>query len=252
MSCLIAKAVEQRNKYIVDVYHYGIKCKSCSYDYNYWAMLDFVENLCNTVDVDVPAYSVPSVDTTVDCSGSEATEVTTTACVPPTIIDCNQEFVSVEMQAFESGTYLYSTVVTNGQPLVFEFNSAIVNGTEYLNGTRKFNVDSGTYTLQSVAGVNYITNIITFLNSLGLPGFKFFPGSSQRTMIVRYPKGDTWQIDSVANNSTGFQVHGVKIDQDGLVSLDLTGAGYVVPPYAGSTGDNFKAGKSTLKSGYLC
>lgn len=249
MSLLAVKAAIELSKYIVDKYHYGIDCNTCSYKYAYYARMDFVSDC---YDVCVDDITVPTVDTTLDCSAGAPTFVEPAICTPATeILDCNQEYVIREMQAFEENSYLYTTVLA-GYPLIFEFNSAIVNGTEYLSGTRKFNLDTGTITTESVGSLTYVTNIITFLNSLNLPDITFYPGTTNRTMKVRFPSSYTWQITSAANNDTAEWTHGVRINQNGLVSLDQFGLGYIAPPYGGSTALNFQLGYATLFTGNLC
>lgn len=250
MGLLAVKAAEQRSKYIVDKYHYGVECGTCTYDYEYYTKLDFVSDC---YDVCSDNVSVSTYDTSLDCSGRSPVFVEEVPCTAAVgILDCNTPYVIREMQAFEDNAYLYSEVVTNGFPLIFEFDSAIVNGVEYLSGTRKFNLDSGTITTQTIGSLTYITNIITFLNSLHLPNITFYPGTTKRTMKVRFPASYSWQIRSVANNDTTEWTHGAVIDQDGLSTLDQFGGGYTSPPFGGSVGVNFIAGYATLFTGNLC
>lgn len=249
MGLLAVKAAEQRSKYIVDKYHYGVECNTCSYDYEYYAKLDFVSDC---FDVCSDGVTITSLDTTIDCSGTTPVFVAVPDCIPAVeILDCNQQYVIREMQAFEENAYLTS-MTAGGYELIFEFNSAIVNGVEYLNGTRKFNLTDSSITTTMVGSLSYVTNIIKFLNGLRLPNITFYPGTTNRTMRVRFPSSYSWQVTSVANNDTTEWTHGVKINQDGLVSLDQFGMGYVVPPYGGSTALNFKSGYDTLFTGSLC
>lgn len=249
MSLLAVKAAEELSKYIVDKYHYGIECNTCQYKYAYYSRLDFVSDCFDVCSDDV---TVTSLDTTLDCSGLAPVFIEIPGCVPASeILDCNQTYVIREMQAFEENAYL-STIIAGAGTLVFEFDSAIVNGVEYLTGTRKFNLTESNITKETIGVLEYVTNIITFLNSLNLPNITFSPGTTRRTMKVRFPLTYTWQVTSVANNDTTEWTHGVRINQDGIVSLDLFGAGYVVPPYGGSAGLNFKAGYDTLFTGSLC
>lgn len=67
MASLIAKAAEERSKWIVDKYHYGVNCNTCKYEWKKYAILDFV-SLC--FDVCTENVEVTSPDYTLDCSGN--------------------------------------------------------------------------------------------------------------------------------------------------------------------------------------
>ena len=250
MGLLAVKAAEELSKYIVDKYHYGIDCNTCKYKYAYYARLDFISD-CEDVCEEV---TVTTYDTTLDCSGRSPVFVASSICTPATeILDCNQDYVILEMQAFEDNAYLYSEVVTSGNPARFEFTGAVVNSVSYLSGTRYVDVTPANVETQVIGSVTYIMNIINFLNSLNLPNMVFYPGTTGRTMKVRFPSTTTWQISSVSNSDLVAEPHGAQINQTGLINLEtVTGGGYSAPPYAGSTGDSWQAGYNTIFSGSLC
>lgn len=251
MGLLAAKAAEQRSKYIVDKYHYGIECSTCSYDYEYYAKLDFISDCEDVCTDDVESLSI---DSTLDCSGRTPVFIEIPDCVPATKIqDCNQVFITREIQAPETNTFLYSTVVTVGDSVRLEFDSVTVNAVSYLNLTRYVDITPDTVTTETVGSITYVTNIVTFLNSLNLPGITFSPGTTNRTMRVQYPSGTTFEISGVANGDLDETSHGATINQDGLVDLQLTvGAGVVTPPIGGSIGDQWQAGYTQISSETLC
>lgn len=250
MGLLAVKAAEQLSKYIVDKYHYGIECKTCSYDYGYYMTMDFVSDC---IDVCTDDVTVTSPDVTIDCSGAVPSFIASTRCTPQgQILPCDVVYETREMQSFEINSYLYLEVVTNMNSVLFEFNSATVNGVSYLAATRYFSITPDNIVIQNVSGTNYIMNIINFLNSLQLPGFVFLPGNSGRTMRVIFPQGTTWSITSTANSS-GEIVHGAVINQNGLSTLQLAvAAAYNAPPFGGSTGLAWQAGYELLKAEKYC
>lgn len=250
MSLLAVKAAEELSRYIVDKYHYGIECNTCQYKYEYYSRLDLVSDCYSVCADDV---TVTTHDVTIDCSGATPTFVSTVPCTPQAkILPCDVVYETREMQAFEINSYLYLEVVTSNNSVLFEFNSAVVNGTSYLGATRYFAITPDNVETQNVSGVNYIMNIINFLNSLQLPEFTFMPGASGRTMKVQFPQGTTWSVTSTANSS-GELVHGATINQNGLSTLQLAVAGsYASPPYAGSVADAWVAGYEILKAEKFC
>jgi len=250
MSLLAVKAAEELNRYIVDKYHYGIECNTCQYKYEYYSRLDLVSDCYSVCADDV---TVTTHDVTIDCSGATPTFVSTVPCTPQAkILPCDVVYETREMQAFEINSYLYLEVVTNLNSVLFEFNSATVNGVSYLAATRYFSITPDNIVIQNVSGTSYIMNIINFLNSLQLPGFTFLPGNSGRTMRVIFPQGTTWSITSTANAS-GELVHGAIINQNGLSTLQLAvAAAYNAPPFGGSTALAWQAGYELLKAEKYC
>lgn len=251
MSLLAVKAAEELSKYIVDKYHYGIECNTCQYKYAYYSRLDFISDC---FDVCEDGFTVTTYDTTIDCTGNSPVFVAGSPCQPSgKIIDCNQEYVTREMQAFEVNSYMYTQIVTLGGSLRFNFVSAVVNSTSYLSGSRFLDITPSNITTEAIGSLTYITNLVDYLNSFNLPDITFSPGSSGRTMRVTFPASTTWEITANANGSLEDVTHGAKINQEGLVNVQFAAAGSrLSPPYAGSINDNWKAGYNTVFSGYLC
>lgn len=251
MSLLAVKAAEELSKYIVDKYHYGIECNTCQYKYAYYARLDFMSDCFDVCDSDV---TVTTYDTTIDCTGNSPVFVAGSPCQPTgKIIDCNEQYVIREMQAFEINSYLYSSIVTFEGELRFNFVSAVVNGTSYLSGLRTLDLNEDNMIIEPIGSLQYIRNIVDFLNSLELPNITFSPGSTGRTMRVTFPINTTWEIQADANSSLDDVTHGAKINQDGLVNVQFAAASSrTTPPYAGSIADYWKSGYNTVFSGYLC
>lgn len=251
MGLLSVKAAEQRSRYIVDKYHYGIQCGTCSYDYEYYAKLDFVSDCFDVCSDDV---TVTTLDSTVDCSGRTPVWVPIPDCVPAAeILDCNTAYLTREIQAPETNTFLYSTVVVGGFSVRLEFDGVTVNGVSYLAGTRYVDITPSSVTTEVIGSITYVTNIVTFLNSLLLPGIVFYPGTSNRTMRIRYPSGTTFEISGVANADLDEGAHGATITQDGLIDLQLAPAGGLsTPPLGGSVGDQWQAGYTLIASETLC
>ena len=251
MGLLSVKAAEQRSRYIVDKYHYGIQCGTCNYDYEYYAKLDFVSDCFDVCSDDV---IVTTLDSTVDCSGRTPVWVPIPDCVPAAeILDCNTVYITRELQAPETNTFLYSTVVVGGFSVRLEFDGVTVNGVSYLAGTRYLDITSSNVTTQVIGSITYVTNIIAFLNSLLLPGIVFYSGTTNRTMRVRYPQGTTFNISGVPNADLDEPAHGATITQDGIVDLELTsGGGVLTPPFAGSIDDQWQAGYTLIASETLC
>lgn len=249
MASLIVKAAEERSKYIVDVYHYGIKCNKCTYDYEYYAMKDFV-SLCYDVDCG-DSFTTTSVDKTVNCT-SLVELIPEVECVPAArVIDCNQSYTTARTMALEINFYLYNTVVTLGGRLYFTFSSLIVNGVEYLDGPRTFTLHNENVTTKVIEGTTVITNLITWLNSFNLPDITFYVDKANR-MKVRYPTGTTFQISTACNTSGDDITYGLRITQAGVTGLEITlGGGYIAPPYKGS-GAVWNTVTETLSVEYLC
>lgn len=251
MGLLAVKAAEQRSRYIVDKYHYGIQCSTCSYDYEYYAKLDFVSDCFDVCSDDV---SVTSLDTTLDCTGTTPVFIPIPDCEPAVeILDCNTTYITREIQAPETNTFLYSTVVTGDLSVRLEFDGVTVNGVTYLAGTRYLDITPSNVTTTTVGSITYVTNVITFLNSLLLPGIVFYPGTTNRTMRVRYPSSTTFNISGVANADLDEGTHGATITQDGLVNLQLVPAGATLTsPFGGSTDDQWQTGYVQVSSMSLC
>ena len=133
------------------------------------------------------------------------------------------------------------------------FVSAVVNGTEYLQGTRYLDITPSNVVIEPIGSLNYIRNIVDYLNSFNLPNITFAPGSTERTMRVTYPSTTTWEITADANNSLDDVTHGAKINQNGLVNVQFAEAGArTTPTYAGSIADYWYGGYTTVWTGYLC
>lgn len=250
MGLLAAKAAEQRSKYIVDKYHYGVECNTCSYDYEYYAKLDFVSDCFDVCSDDV---TVTSLDSTLDCSGRTPTLVVVPPCEPAwEILDCNRIYTTREMQSFEINSWLYMETQVNENSVRMEFVSAIVNGVEYLSGTRYIDLTPDSTIVESHGSVEYIMNIVNFLNSLLLPGITFYPGSDT-TMKVKFPEDTTWQITADANAGLDEASHGAKISQTGLVDLQLAPAAVrSTAPFGGSVSLYWEVGYSTISRESLC
>jgi len=85
MNLLAVKAAEERAKYIVDKYHYGIDCNACKYDYSEYAIKDFISQCFSICTTDEDVLSV--IDTVVvpielDCTPTVPVEVVPTVCSP--------------------------------------------------------------------------------------------------------------------------------------------------------------------------
>lgn len=248
MNLLAVKAAEERGKYIRDKYHYGINCKLCKYDYKNYALQDFVNQCIDVCD----SPSVESFNSTLDCSGRIPTLVTSSqSCsTTPRILPC-KTFVKKQMVNFEVNSYLIYTVNVLDIPLYFEFNSIVVNGFNYLNASRIFELNQDNINITTIGGTSVVTNIATWLNSFNIPEFTFYSGVAD-TIIVEYPQGYTWQIDSTANNGVGELTFGVKLNQDGLVSVQFgVGGPYSAGPFGGS-GDVWNTPTTTLSTKKLC
>jgi len=93
MNLLAVKAAQDRAKYIVDKYHYGIECNQCKYDYTNPAMDDFISQCYDICSTDLnstlilPGFTEPvSEGTTIsETCGTSITEVTTSSCSGPTV-----------------------------------------------------------------------------------------------------------------------------------------------------------------------
>lgn len=232
MNSLAVKAAEKRAAYIIDKYHYGIECNTCNYNYKYYTMQSFISECFDVCE----NPSVTTHDITLDCSSSiEA--IPYDDCVSATqILDCNQSYLTQETISLEINSYLYNTIITLSGELYITFSSIIINGVEYLNGTRTIRLNENTVNIQNVGSTTYyITNIVDTLNSFNLPGFKFMYSSGDK-MKIEYPSGTTWQITTTANNNGSDITYGIRLTQSGTTGVQTVVAGaYSAPPYIGSS-----------------
>lgn len=75
MNLFAVKAAQERARYIIDKYHYGINCNSCKYDYEKYAVLDFVNqcfDVCESID-DITSSIIST--TIIDCTPVIPTEI---------------------------------------------------------------------------------------------------------------------------------------------------------------------------------
>lgn len=244
----IVKAAEERSKYIVDVFHYGVKCKTCRYDYKYYAMRDFV-SLC--YNVDCGDFTTTTLDSEKDCT-STVEFIPYTDCVPASqILDCNTQYTLARTMALEINSYLLNRINVLGYDLYFTFSSLIVNGVEYLNGTRTYVLTPENVNTKVVEGVTVITNLVDYLNTFNLPNMLFYVDKADR-MKVSYPSSYTWQISTLCNTTGADATYGLKVDQTGVIGVELTlGGGYIAPPYGGSAAV-WETNTEVLSTEYLC
>lgn len=247
MGLLSVKTAEERSKYIVDVYHYGIKCNQCQYDYEYYAMQDFI-SLCYTTTCNTP--TVTNLDGEISCDSS-IEYIPEAVCVPPErIIDCNVEYKTIKSVTIEDNTYI-TTRLAAGDILYFTISSLIVNGVEYLDLERTFQLSADNVTTQVIDGATVITNWINWLNSFNLPDIVFYPSGTNR-MLIRFPVGTTFQITTKYNNSGDDVVYGAKISDSAIVGVQLTSGGVYSSPPIGGSGSMWDVEIETVDQGYLC
>lgn len=87
MNSIAVKASIDRAKYIVDKYHYGIECNSCKYDYEEYAILDFVDQ-CFDVCESVDEITNSIVSTTItNCTPVIPTEIPMPVCTPSITVE---------------------------------------------------------------------------------------------------------------------------------------------------------------------
>ena len=242
----IVKAATERSKYIVDVYYYGITCKKCTYDYTYYAMEHFISQ-CEDRSCD--SFTNISLDTVLDCSSS-VDFIPNEICVPASeVIDCNKEYKTIKSVGIEYNPYL-TTRLAAGDNLYFTFTSLIVNGVEYLNGSRTFLLNNSNVTTQVVNGTTVITNPVTWLNSFNLPDIVFAVSDVDRILIT-FPSNTTFQITTDFNDSGDEYVYGVILDQTGITGVrTFTAIAY----YTSFTGSYSIWGAETelIRQGTLC
>lgn len=251
---LAVKAAELRANYINDVIYYGINCNTCDYNYSYYAIQDFLTDCFTDVCVDIP-----ELETTLDvinCTPVFNYEVESIDCVPAVkILDCNQQYITQDTQALESNVFLYNDIVNLENSIRFTFSEVVVNGVNYLNMDKSVDITPDNVQVENVGSLIYVTNLVDYLNSLNLPQMEFRAGLTQRTMRITYPVGQTWQITTKANNDLDNLVAGVKINQDGFVSIQTSvGGSYLTYASisASSYANNFNPNVDTLETGYLC
>jgi len=251
---LAVKAAELRANYINDVIYYGIGCNTCDYNYSYYAMQDFLTDCYTDVCVDIP--ELETTVAAINCTPVANYEVESVPCVPAVeIIDCSQQYITQDTQALENNSFLYNDIVNLGNSIRFTFSEVVVNGVNYLNADRSVDITPDNVNVENIGGVLYVTNLVDFLNSLELPQMEFEPGLTHRTMKVKYPVGQTWQITTKANSDLDNLVAGVKVNQDGFVSIQIS-VGGVYSLFASVSGssyeDNFNLNVDTIETGYLC
>lgn len=248
MNSLAVKAAEKRAAYITDKYEYGIDCNTCNYNYKHYVMQSFISECFDVCETP----TVTTYNKTLDCT-SEIQFIAYEECIPAMqILDCNQSYVTQETLSLEIGSYLYYNAITLSGELYIEFSSMIVNGVEYLSGTKKIKIDADTIITKTVGSTtNYVMNIINALNSFNLPGFTFYAASGDR-MKIQYPSGTTWQLQTSANTDGSDVTYGLRLNQTGVIGLQTTVGGlYAAGPYAGS-GTVWNFTPVTSASYYLC
>jgi len=248
MNLLAAKAVEQRANYIRDKYIYGIDCNTCKYDYKYYAMQDYISDCYDVCET--PTVSI--FNKSIDCTGNSISFIDQTVCNNVNkILNCNYTFIKKKMITFEINSYLLNQINVLNNTLWFEFTNIIINGQTYLSSNRKFKLDSSNIDIITVNGNDYVKNIVNWLNSFNLPNFTFYP-SDPNKMIVEYPEQYTWQIDTTANSDGDDLIYGVKINEDGIVSIQVSVGGlYTAPPYGGSA-SVWESSTETISTSTLC
>ena len=86
MNLFAVKALEDRAKYIVDVYHYGVNCNACKYEYLKYAQLDFI-NQCFDVCETVTPTSVIDTAIVTNCTPVIPVEIETPSCTPSITVE---------------------------------------------------------------------------------------------------------------------------------------------------------------------
>jgi hypothetical protein len=247
MSWRAVLAANNLAEYIINKEHYGIECNICTAYRDYMKDHFLAEcnpelvcnKLYNSNDTFTLVNGIPTVtsDTTIDCSQVNIDEIIEIAnCTGINIIDCDEGTYKRSFYSPLLENSFYNDIIGEdpAKSVGITLDSFVVDGIEQIdNSPANLYIDTDNIQTTTIGGVTYVTNIISWLNSLNIDKLTFeagvltIAGITYNGMYVTYPENTTWEIETSSNNIGTEESVGVNLDQDGLIALETKqGLGY--------------------------